>query len=66
MRATPEETEAVQIFARQLVEDYNYPKEHIQTRPQFRVKARPSDTKKEYPVDIAVFFNSKKQENDIY
>ncbi|GHU81844.1 hypothetical protein FACS1894191_8760 [Clostridia bacterium] len=25
------------------------------TRPQWRVKVRPSDTKKEYPVDIAVF-----------
>lgn len=66
VKATPEEIEAVQVFARQLVEDYNYPKTHIQTRPQFRVKARPSDTKKEYPVDIAVFSNSKKQEDDIY
>jgi type I restriction enzyme M protein len=66
VKATPEEIEAVQVFARQLVEDYGYPKDHIQTRPQFRVKARPSDTKKEYPVDIAVFLNDKKQENDIY
>jgi len=48
--ATPEETEAVQVFSRQLVEDYGYQKEQIQTRPQFRVKARPSDTKKEYPI----------------
>lgn len=38
-----------------LVDDYGYPKDVIQTRPQWRVKARPSDTKKEYPVDIAVF-----------
>jgi len=66
VKATPEEIEAVQVFAKQLVEDYNYPKEHIQTRPQFRVKARPSDTKKEYPVDIAVFPNNKKQDDDIY
>jgi type I restriction enzyme M protein len=66
VKATPEEIEAVQVFAKQLVEDYNYPKEHIQTRPQFRVKARPSDTKKEYPVDIAVFPNDKKQEDDVY
>lgn len=66
VKATPEEIEAVQVFARQLVEDYGYPKEHIQTRPQFRVKVRPSDTKKEYPVDIAVFSNDKKQEDDIY
>jgi type I restriction enzyme M protein len=66
VKSTPEEIGAVQIFARQLVEDYGYPKEHIQTRPQFRVKARPSDTKKEYPVDIAIFPNEKKQEDDVY
>lgn len=66
IRATPEEVEAVQIFSKQLVEDYNYPKEHIQTRPQFRVKTRPSDTKREYPVDIAIFSNEQKQENNIY
>ena len=66
IKAAPEEIEAAQVFARSLVEDYNYPKSHIQTRPQFRVKARPSDTKKEYPVDIAVFSSAKKRENDIY
>ncbi|MBF0336434.1 MAG: N-6 DNA methylase [Nitrospirae bacterium] len=66
IEATPEEVEAVQVFSKQLVEDYNYPKDHIQTRPQFRVKVRPSDTKKEYPLDIAVFTNSKKQEDNIY
>lgn len=66
VKATPEEIEAVQIFSKQLVEDYGYPKNHIQTRPQFRVKVRPSDTKKEYPVDIAVFPNDKKQEDDIH
>ena len=66
VKATPEEIDAVQVFAKQLVEDYNYPKKHIQTRPQFRVKVRPSDIKKEYPVDIAVFPNDKRQEDDIY
>jgi len=66
VKATPEEIEAVQVFAKQLVEDYGYPKDHIQTRPQFRVKVRPSDRKKEYPVDIAVFLNDKKQEDDVY
>ena len=66
VKATPEEIEAVQIFSKQLVEDYNYPKDHIQTRPQFRVKRRPSDTKKEYPVDIAVFPNNKRQEDEVY
>lgn len=66
VKATPEEVEAVQVFAKQLVEDYSYPEDHIQTRPQFRVKVRPSDTKKEYPVDIAVFPNNKKQEDEVY
>lgn len=66
VKATPEEIDAVQILAKQLVEDYNYPKECIQTRPQFRVRVRPSDTKKEYPVDIAIFSNKKKQEDDVY
>jgi type I restriction enzyme M protein len=64
--ATPEEVEAVQIFAKQLVEDYGYPKEYIQTRPQHRVKVRPSDTKKEYPVDIAVFQDAMKFEESLY
>lgn len=50
-----EEIEAVQPFSKILVEDYGYPKENIVTRPQWRVKARPSDKKKEYPVDIAIF-----------
>ena len=66
IKATPEEVEAVQVFSKQLIQDYNYPKECIQTRPQFRVKVRPSDIKKEYPVDIAVFLNNKKREDDIY
>ncbi len=55
IRATPEEVEAVQVFSKMLVEVYGYPKELIQTRPQWRVKIRPSDTKKEYPIDIGVF-----------
>ncbi len=66
IKATPEETEAVQVFAKQLVEDYNYPKSHIQTRPQWRVKVRPSDTKKEYPIDIAIFTSEQHTEDNIY
>ena len=54
VKATPEEIDAVQTFSRQLVEDYEYPKNHIQTRPQYRVKQRPSGGK-EFPVDICVF-----------
>ena len=55
VKASREEMDAVQVFSKILVFDYGYPKEFIQTRPQWRVKARPSDTRREYPVDIAVF-----------
>ena len=61
--STPEEREAVQPFSIQLVEDYGYPKELIQTRPQYRVKTTPSDTKKSYPVDIAIFDNQSKNDD---
>lgn len=66
VKGTPEEVEAVQVFSQQLVEDYGYPKNHIQTHPQFRVKVRPSDTKKEYPVDIAVFTSESKDDDSIF
>ncbi len=64
--ATPEEIDAVQVFSKQLVEDYGYPKSDIKIRPQHRVKVRPSDTKKEYPVDIAVFSGSMKMDEMLY
>lgn len=66
VKATPEEVEATQVFSRILVEDYGYPKENIQTRPQFHVKVRPSDVKKEYPVDIAIFNDAEKTDDSIY
>lgn len=66
VEAKPEEIEAVQPFSKSLVEDYGYPKECITTHPQFRVKVRPSDTKKEYPVDIAVFKDANKKEDEVY
>ena len=66
VRATPEEIEAVQIFAQRLVEDYGYSKSQIQTRPQYRVRIRPSDEEKSYPVDIAVFNSTKKTEDELF
>ena len=65
VRASPEEVEAVQVFSRMLVDDYGYPKDMIQTRPQWRVKVRPSDTRKEYPVDIGVFSEKEHTEDNI-
>jgi type I restriction enzyme M protein len=66
VKASPEETEAVQVFAQRLVEDYGYPKSCLQTRPQFRVRKRPSDEAKSYPVDIAVFKSASRTDDDIY
>lgn len=65
VKASPEELEATQVFSKILVEDYGYPKEFIQTRPQFHVKVRPSDVKKEYPIDIAVFSDSEKTDDSL-
>lgn len=66
VKASPEEVEAVQIFAHRLVEDYGYPKSRLQTRPQYRVRKRPSDEAKAYPVDIAVFKDAGRNEGDLY
>lgn len=66
IKATPEEVNAVQVFSKILVEDYKYPKQNIRTRPQFRVKARPSDTQKKYPVDIAVFNSDNINDDELY
>lgn len=64
--AKPEEMLAVQPFARQLVEDYGYPKSHLHTRPQWHVKASPSDFAKSYPVDIAVFSGDQHRDEDLF
>ncbi len=66
VKANPEEVYAVQVFSKQLVEDYGYEKSQIQTRPQFKVKSRPSDTRGQYPVDIAVFNSDNKTDDEIY
>ena len=66
VKATPEETEAVQVFAHRLVEDYGYSPTQIQTRPQFRVRSRPSDEGKTYPIDIALFRSDDKIENNLF
>ncbi|MCY3935638.1 MAG: N-6 DNA methylase [Chloroflexi bacterium] len=66
VNATPEEIQAVQVFSKQLVEDYGYPKSQITTHPQHRVKASPSDKRGRYPVDIAVFRDSKKLDEQLY
>jgi type I restriction enzyme M protein len=66
VKANPEEIKAVQVYSKILVEDYGYPKECIQTHPQFRVKASPSDTEFKYPVDIVVFRDGEKKRGTEY
>jgi type I restriction enzyme M protein len=64
IKSTPEELEAVQVFSKILVEDYGYPKECIQTRPQFRVKGSPSDNSYKYPLDITIFKTKEKKRGE--
>ncbi|QIF01654.1 N-6 DNA methylase [Roseimicrobium sp. ORNL1] len=66
VRATAEEIDAVQVFSRRLVEDYGYPLEHVQTRPQHRVRRSPSDSERAYPVDIAVFKSEARTEDSVF
>jgi len=65
VEATPEEVDAVQVFSQRLVEEYSYARDQIQTHPQFRVRKRPSDEAKSYPVDIAVFRSRQKTEDEL-
>ena len=65
VRATAEEVDAVQVFSRRLVEDLGYSREQIQTRPQQRVRIRPSDSPASWPVDIAVFAGDTRDEEDL-
>jgi type I restriction enzyme M protein len=66
VKASAEEIEAVQVFARKLVDDLGYPKSVIQTRPQYRVRSTPSGGKaKGYPIDIAVFSSDKRLESEL-
>jgi type I restriction enzyme M protein len=66
VKSTPEEIEAVQVYARRLVEDYGYPKAHLQTRPQWRVRHTPSASGKSYPIDIAVFSGTTHRDDDLF
>ena len=65
VRATAEEVDAVQVFSRRLVEDLGYSREQVQTRPQHRLRIRPSDSPGSYPVDIAVFAGESRNEEDL-
>ena len=55
----------VNDFSKRLVEEWNYKKDQIQTRPQFRVKVSPSGMEK-YPVDITVFKSNKMEYDNVY
>jgi hypothetical protein len=60
VKATAEEIEAVQVFARKLVDDLGYPKDHIQTRPQYRVRSAPQVARqKVIPLTLRFLVRSK-------
>lgn len=66
IKATPEEVEATQVFSKRLIDEYEFKKEDVQTRPQYFVRKSPSDEKKkEWPVDIAVFKSKSRAESDL-
>lgn len=66
IKASPEEVEATQVFSKRLIDEYEFKKEDVQTRPQFHVRKSPSDeAKKTYPVDIAVFKSKSRAESDL-
>lgn len=65
VKGTPEERNAVQVILRRLVDDFNYPKSHIQSHPQHRVRKSPSGSSGSYPVDVAVFSSASRQESDL-
>jgi type I restriction enzyme M protein len=65
IKATPEEVEATQVFSQKLVEEYEYDKNQIQTRPQYYVRKTPSDEIKEYPIDIGIFNGKSRAESDL-
>lgn len=65
VEATPEEVEAVQVFARRLVEDYGYDKSQIQTHPQFSIRRSPSDEARSVPLDIGAFHTDEKVEDNL-
>jgi type I restriction enzyme M protein len=65
VKSTPEEVEAVQVFAKRLVNDFGYPSKVIQTHPQQRIRQSPSG-KEKYPVDICVYKSDTKHYDNIY
>jgi type I restriction enzyme M protein len=58
------EAEIVEELRQRLVKELGYPEECVQTKPQYRIRLRPSD-KKGYPVDIAVFRNPRRRDDDL-
>jgi len=63
-RRTSGESKVVEELKERLIKELGYPEECIQTEPQYRIPLRPSD-RTGYPVDIAVFRNSRKADSDL-
>ena len=67
VKATPEEKDAVQGLRPSPCRGLRSTQDQIQTRPQHRVRVRPSDEERaSYPVDIAVFSSVRKTEDELF
>lgn len=63
VKITPERVEAKIVFAQRLLSEYEYPKEQIQTFPEFYIQ---KGSTKIGPADIVVFKDDKKTFDNIY
>jgi type I restriction enzyme M protein len=58
------EAEVVEELRQRFIKELGYPEDCVQTKPQYRIRLHPSDTKG-YPVDIAVFRDPRKRDVDL-
>lgn len=65
VEAGAEEAGATQPTSIYLVNELNYPKSHLRTRPQFRIPKSPNDESGSYPVDIAVFESDRHDKDNL-
>lgn len=65
VKAGPEEVEATQVMTERLVKELGYPKAHIQTRPQYKIKHNPSGEDR-WPADAVLFAGTSRAYSDIY
>jgi type I restriction enzyme M protein len=58
------EAEVVEELRQRFIKELGYPEECVQVKPPYRIRLCPSD-EKGYPVDIAIFRNPRKRDDDL-